>query len=177
MTDPTCSIFRRILPPVGGGGFALDLSPIIAIIVLYIVRAIVVGAIRAVGWPRRLEPARASARSRARWAWALRAGAALVVVALDQITKQIVVATIDEGEPVEIFFGFELANVRNEGSRSACSGGRDRSCCVLTLGALALLLAYFAAARARRPGALGRRRAGQRAARSATWSTACGSAP
>jgi hypothetical protein len=31
---------------VGGGGFALDLSPIIATIVLLIARAIVVGAIR-----------------------------------------------------------------------------------------------------------------------------------
>ena len=46
VTDPYLNLFRRILPPVGGGGFALDLSPIIAIIVLYIVRAIVVGAIQ-----------------------------------------------------------------------------------------------------------------------------------
>jgi YggT family protein len=45
VTDPYLRLFRRILPPVGGGGFALDLSPIIAIIVLYIVRAIVVGVI------------------------------------------------------------------------------------------------------------------------------------
>jgi YggT family protein len=44
-TDPYLNLFRRILPPVGGGGFALDLSPIIAIIVLYIARAIIVGAI------------------------------------------------------------------------------------------------------------------------------------
>jgi YggT family protein len=45
VTDPYLNVFRRILPPVGGGGFALDLSPIIAIFVLFIVRAIVVGAI------------------------------------------------------------------------------------------------------------------------------------
>jgi YggT family protein len=45
VTDPYLRIFRRILPPVGGGGFALDLSPIIAVLVLVIVRAIVVGAI------------------------------------------------------------------------------------------------------------------------------------
>jgi YggT family protein len=45
VTDPYLNLFRRILPPVGGGGFALDLSPIIAIIVLIIVRALVVGAI------------------------------------------------------------------------------------------------------------------------------------
>ena len=46
VTDPYLNLFRRILPPVGGGGFALDLSPIIAIFVLYIVRAIVVSAIQ-----------------------------------------------------------------------------------------------------------------------------------
>jgi YggT family protein len=45
VTDPYLNIFRRILPPIGGGGFAFDLSPIVAIIVLYIVRAIVVGVI------------------------------------------------------------------------------------------------------------------------------------
>lgn len=45
VTNPYLNIFRRIIPPVGGGGFALDLSPIIAIIVLYIARAIVVGLI------------------------------------------------------------------------------------------------------------------------------------
>jgi YggT family protein len=45
VTDPYLNLFRRILPPVGGGGFALDLSPIIAIFVLFIVRAVVVGAI------------------------------------------------------------------------------------------------------------------------------------
>ena len=45
-TNPYINLFRRILPPIGGsGGFALDLSPIIAIIVLMIVRAVVVGLI------------------------------------------------------------------------------------------------------------------------------------
>jgi YggT family protein len=45
VTDPYLRIFRRIIPPMGGGGFALDLSPIIAIIVLIIARSIIVGAI------------------------------------------------------------------------------------------------------------------------------------
>jgi YggT family protein len=45
VTNPYLRVFRRVLPPVGGGGFALDLSPIVAIIVLYILRAIVVGLI------------------------------------------------------------------------------------------------------------------------------------
>lgn len=45
VTDPYLRLFRRVIPPLGGGGFALDLSPIVATIVLIIVRSIVVGAI------------------------------------------------------------------------------------------------------------------------------------
>jgi len=44
-TNPYLNLFRRVIPPIGGGGFALDLSPIIGIIVLYILRAVVVGLI------------------------------------------------------------------------------------------------------------------------------------
>ena len=46
VTDPYLNLFRRVLPPVGGGGFALDLSPMIATFVLIIVWQVVVGAIR-----------------------------------------------------------------------------------------------------------------------------------
>jgi len=44
-TDPYLNLFRRFLPSIGGGGFALDLSPMIGVIALFIVRAIVVGLI------------------------------------------------------------------------------------------------------------------------------------
>jgi len=44
-TDPYLNLFRRIIPPIGGGGFGLDLSPMIAIIVLYILRVLVVALI------------------------------------------------------------------------------------------------------------------------------------
>lgn len=44
-TDPYLNFFRRFLPPVGGGGFALDLSPIVGIIVLFVLQAIAVGLI------------------------------------------------------------------------------------------------------------------------------------
>jgi YggT family protein len=44
-TDPYLNLFRRFLPPVGGGGFQLDLSPMIGIVVLYVLQAIVVGLI------------------------------------------------------------------------------------------------------------------------------------
>lgn len=45
-TDPYLNIFRRFLPPIGGGGFALDLSPMIGLIVLFVAQALVVGLIR-----------------------------------------------------------------------------------------------------------------------------------
>lgn len=46
VTDPYLNIFRRVLPPLGGRGFAIDLSPILAILVLGIVGSLVEGAIR-----------------------------------------------------------------------------------------------------------------------------------
>ncbi len=44
-TDPYLNLFRRFLPPIGGGGMALDLSPMIGTILLFVARAIVVGLI------------------------------------------------------------------------------------------------------------------------------------
>lgn len=46
VTDPYLNFFRRFLPSIGGGGFALDLSPMVGVIVLIIGEAIVVGLIR-----------------------------------------------------------------------------------------------------------------------------------
>jgi YggT family protein len=46
VTDPYLNVFRRVVPPLGGGGFALDLSPMLAMLLLYFVGLIVVGAIR-----------------------------------------------------------------------------------------------------------------------------------
>ena len=45
VTDPYLNLFRRILPPVRLGGAGLDLSPIVAIFVLMIVRGLLVGII------------------------------------------------------------------------------------------------------------------------------------
>jgi len=44
-TNPYLNLFRRFIPPLGGGGFALDLSPILGIIVLFVVRGLVVALI------------------------------------------------------------------------------------------------------------------------------------
>lgn len=46
VTDPYLNLFRRMLPPLGGGRMAIDVSPIIATFVLIIVSGIVVGLIR-----------------------------------------------------------------------------------------------------------------------------------
>ena len=45
VTDPYLNLFRRFLPPLGGGGFAIDISPILGIIVLFVAQALIVGAI------------------------------------------------------------------------------------------------------------------------------------
>jgi YggT family protein len=44
-TNPYLNVFRRVIPPVGGGGFALDLSPMIGLIVLFIAQRVVVALI------------------------------------------------------------------------------------------------------------------------------------
>jgi YggT family protein len=44
-TNPYLNFFRRFIPMIGGGGFALDMSPIVGIIVLFVARAVVVGLI------------------------------------------------------------------------------------------------------------------------------------
>lgn len=45
-TDPYLNIFRRVLPPVGVGGMALDLSPMVGIIVLVLAQGVVVALVR-----------------------------------------------------------------------------------------------------------------------------------
>lgn len=44
-TDPFINLFRRVLPSVGGGGFALDLSPMVAAIVVIVFRGVAVSLI------------------------------------------------------------------------------------------------------------------------------------
>jgi YggT family protein len=45
-TNPYLNIFRRLMNPIGGpGGLAIDLSPIVAVVVLIIAERIIVNAI------------------------------------------------------------------------------------------------------------------------------------
>jgi YggT family protein len=45
-TDPYLNLFRRFLPPVGGGGFALDLSPMVGVVLLLVGQQVVVALVR-----------------------------------------------------------------------------------------------------------------------------------
>ena len=39
--EPFLGLFRKLIPPVGGGGVALDISPIIAILVLQLLMVLI----------------------------------------------------------------------------------------------------------------------------------------
>ena len=42
-TDPYLNFFRRLIPPIGGGGgFGLDLSPAIGLLLLFVARRVAV---------------------------------------------------------------------------------------------------------------------------------------
>jgi uncharacterized protein YggT (Ycf19 family) len=43
---PYLNLFRRLLPPIGAGGMAIDLSPMIGLILLFLVQGITVGLIQ-----------------------------------------------------------------------------------------------------------------------------------
>jgi signal peptidase II len=80
----------------------------------------------------------------ARGAW-LRAGlAALVLLALDQGTKQIVLHSLARGESRNVFFGIEITNVRNKGVAFGAFGGGGLPVALLTVAAVSLLIGYFA---------------------------------
>jgi signal peptidase II len=77
-------------------------------------------------------------------AWGRVALVAAGVVALDQATKALVRATVDEGERIAVFPGVEIVRTRNTGvAFGALSGGGAVVTLVVAV-ALALLLVYFA---------------------------------
>jgi signal peptidase II len=81
-------------------------------------------------------------RSRA-WLGMLAVGAA--VVAVDQLAKAAVTASLEPGEHNDLFLGFELTRVRNSGvAFGFFSEGGDALVLAFTGGALALILGWFA---------------------------------
>lgn len=86
----------------------------------------------------------------------LKAGAralacASLVMAVDQITKQIAVAAVDPGHPKQIIFGVDFTNVRNRGVAFGLLGGGGDVVVVITIATIAFLLGYFVL-HASRPG-------------------------
>jgi signal peptidase II len=79
-----------------------------------------------------------------RGAWGRAVLAAALFMALDQVTKQIVVHSIGRNESVNVFFGIDLTNVRNKGVAFGALGRGGALVTVLTLVAVSLLIGYFA---------------------------------
>jgi signal peptidase II len=77
-------------------------------------------------------------------AWVRAVAAAVVLLALDQATKQLVVHSLERGESRNVFFGIELTNVRNKGVAFGAFGGGGLPVTLLTIAAVALLIGYFA---------------------------------
>ena len=80
----------------------------------------------------------------ARQAWLRAAAAAIVLLALDQATKQLVMHSLERGESRNVFFGIELTNVRNKGVAFGAFGGGGLPVTLLTIAAVAFLIGYFA---------------------------------
>jgi signal peptidase II len=76
--------------------------------------------------------------------WARAAATTAVVLTLDQVTKQIAVASLDRGEHVNVFFGLDLTYTRNRGVAFGAFQGGGAVVGVLIAVALVLLVVYFA---------------------------------
>ena len=77
-------------------------------------------------------------------AWRFAGATAALVVAVDQILKQVVVSSFERGESRDVFFGIDLTYVRNEGVAFGALGDGGALIVVLTAAALGLLIVYFA---------------------------------
>lgn len=77
--------------------------------------------------------------------WALALATVGAVVALDQITKAWVRASVDPHEKINVFFLLDITRVKNTGVAFGALSGSGAIVFVAVLVAIAGLLAYFAA--------------------------------
>jgi signal peptidase II len=82
--------------------------------------------------------------SRAR-GWALALATVGAVVAIDQMTKAWVRATVSPHEKINVFFGIDITRVKNTGVAFGALSGSGTLVFLAVLVAIAGLLAYFAA--------------------------------
>ena len=66
------------------------------------------------------------------------------MVLADQAAKAAVVASLEPGERVNLALGFDLTRITNQGLAFGTLGGGGALVVVVTVGALALILAWFA---------------------------------
>ncbi len=76
--------------------------------------------------------------------WARAAATVLAVVALDQLTKFAANSAIDRGDSVNVFFGLDLTNTRNNGVAFGFLGGSGGVVGALIAVALVGLVVWFA---------------------------------
>jgi signal peptidase II len=76
--------------------------------------------------------------------WVRATTLAAAVLVLDQATKQLAASALDAGERVDLVLGFELADVRNTGIAFGLLADGQGLLIAVTLGALALVIGYFA---------------------------------
>jgi signal peptidase II len=76
--------------------------------------------------------------------WARLAAAVAIVIALDQLTKQVAISSVDRGESVNVFLGLDITNTRNSGVAFGALDGSGGLIAVLVSIALLALLTYFA---------------------------------
>ena len=67
-----------------------------------------------------------------------------LVVALDQVTKQIAIASVERGTSTNVFFGLDITNSRNTGVAFGAFEGGGLIVALLIGVSLALLTGYFA---------------------------------
>jgi signal peptidase II len=81
--------------------------------------------------------------------WARAAVTVVVVIAVDQLTKHLVDASVDRGQSVNVFFGLDISNTRNRGVAFGALEGKGAVVGVLIALALVALVGWFAANAAR----------------------------
>jgi signal peptidase II len=72
---------------------------------------------------------------------------ALIVLAVDQVSKQIVDSSIARGDSVNVFIGLDLTNTRNTGVAFGALDGAGLAVGILIALSLAILIGYFVANR------------------------------
>jgi signal peptidase II len=76
--------------------------------------------------------------------WLRLLAAVVVVIGLDQLSKQVAIAAVERGDSVNVFLGLDITNTRNSGVAFGALQGSDTIIPLLIGCALLALVAYFA---------------------------------